>query len=145
MARITRDDQQANLGSERNLQYSLSAKEKQSIVTGDFNWFRLWTITETLESYAKGRQVKWTESDRSSTTKIVDLAEEINSMIRGWIDGYIARNSPRVAILGFWYHWKIIRVWVSLQFRLAVEQVLYEKGDPWRQLVTGFGVVRDPK
>lgn len=34
--------------------------------------------------------------------------------------------------------WTLLRVFVPLQVRLATEQLLWQRGEPWRRLVTGF-------
>lgn len=40
--------------------------------------------------------------------------------------------------------WKWIRLAIPLQVRLAVEQMLWDRGGDWRKLVTGFSPVRRP-
>lgn len=67
------------------------------------------------------------------------LGFEIKAVIRKWIDGYEQNyDVPEQGLEAFWVTWKVLRCWVPLQLRLAVEQVLYEKGGDWRRLVTGF-------
>lgn len=39
--------------------------------------------------------------------------------------------------------WKWVRLMLPLQGRLVVEQILWDRGTPWRSLVTGFRAIRD--
>ena len=41
--------------------------------------------------------------------------------------------------------WKWARLLVPLQLRLLVEQVLWDKGEGWRKLITGFGPIRSKR
>ncbi len=144
MARPREETETADTTTGTVTSVGLYPTEKQNIQPGDMDWTKLTLLIKSMDVLQKvtpGGVWNFLFDD-VNTKAIVATAEEINSMIRGWIDGYEANNTPRVAVLGFEYHWKIIRVWVSLQFRLAVEQVLYEKGQPWSDLVTGFGPVK---
>ncbi len=53
------------------------------------------------------------------------------AVARNWIHSYNDASH-------FQREWKWIRLWVPLQVRLFVEQVLWDMGGPWRKLVTGF-------
>ncbi len=44
----------------------------------------------------------------------------------------------RIGFAAFVYRWRILRQMVDLQSRLLIEQVLYEMGPPWSDLITGF-------
>lgn len=125
-------------GPETNIVIPLYAEEKSKIVPGKISWAVLMTKTKGVETFMKTQMLDTSKT----TTNLVDYVESINNQIERWIEGYEANNSPRLAWLGFQYHWKILRVWVPLQLRLAVEQVLYQKGEPWSSLVTGFKPVR---
>lgn len=39
-------------------------------------------------------------------------------------------------------NWTFTRTVISLQLRLIIEQVFYDLGQPWRQLVTGFSPMK---
>ncbi|MEO5351408.1 MAG: hypothetical protein H7836_17465 [Magnetococcus sp. YQC-3] len=141
MVRIREGDEATNLSSQ--LRYGLNAKEKQRIQPGPMDWAKLMLKVKAIQKIAEmnltgtllnipGVSKEW------STDSLVALAESINEDIRYWIDGYEERNDPRVAILGFEYHWKLLRTFVPLQLRLAVEQVLWSKGGRWKSLITGF-------
>lgn len=142
MVRIREGDE----GPTTNTQVPLYAEEKQSIVPGPMDWGALMAKVKALETLSKsslaGTPLGALLPDTMSTEGMVAIAESINQDLRRWIDGYSNRNPSRIAVLGFKYHWTILRVWVPLQLRLACEQVLYEKGEPWKYLVTGFGVVK---
>jgi len=58
------------------------------------------------------------------------MARDLRRDIYGWLYNYDWQE--------FRQDWPIIRCWIPLQFRLAVEQVLWEKGAPWSSLITGF-------
>ncbi len=63
--------------------------------------------------------------------------------------GRAVANQVRAALLkyssakAFQRDWKWARLSVPLQIRLLVEQVLWEKDGDWRNLVTGFGPIKD--
>lgn len=59
------------------------------------------------------------------------LFRALADAMRSWIRSYA---SPRA----FQADWKWMRLMVPLQFRLLVEQVLWDLGGDWRKLVTGF-------
>ncbi|MBV6343699.1 hypothetical protein [Candidatus Magnetobacterium casense] len=141
MTRIREGDESTNLQSQ--LKYGLNAKEKQRIKPGPMDWAKLMMKVKAIGKISElnltgtlltipGVSKEW------STATLVTLAESINEDIRNWVNGYEEKNDPRVAILGFAYHWKLLRTFVPLQLRLAVEQVLYEKGGSWQRLITGF-------
>jgi hypothetical protein len=50
----------------------------------------------------------------------------------------IASLIKRTSFERFRSSWKMGRQLVSLQARLVIEQVLWNQGNPWRSLVTGF-------
>lgn len=126
----------------------LYAAEKRRIQPGPMDWGLMMAKVKAISTLSTASltgtvlaavfpTARWTSQG------MIELAESINADIRAWIDGYEQLNPPRLQVRGFRYHWKLLRTWVPLQFRLAVEQVLWEKGGPWRALVTGFGAI-DP-
>ncbi len=42
------------------------------------------------------------------------------------------------SVAGFEEDWKWVRIAIPLQVRLIVEQILWDRGGRWRELVTGF-------
>lgn len=121
----------------KELELPLLAHERAKIVPGEISWALLNADMKILQGYLG-------TFGTAQSSLWIGKMEAIHDRIARWIDGYVAGNSSkRLAYLGFAYHWKLLRVWVPLQLRLATEQVLYEKGEPWRQLVTGFGVVKE--
>ena len=61
-----------------------------------------------------------------------------------WIEAFKSREVyPGAGFKAFKAEWKYTRLYMGLQSRLLVEQVLYEYGKPWSTLCTGFGPVRD--
>lgn len=77
------------------------------------------------------------------TSKMV-MAEYVKqSMLiqREWerfVDSFEERNRYALAVAGFIQIWKVLRLRLPLQDRLVVEQILWDKEGPWRQLVAGF-------
>lgn len=62
--------------------------------------------------------------------------------IREWVRSYDERNSNKLrAWMAFVEDWKVLRLGVSLQVRLYVEQVLWDAGGKYRELVTGFRAI----
>ena len=59
----------------------------------------------------------------------------LRDTVRAWVGSY---SSPTK----FQAEWKYMRLGVPLQFRLLVEQILWDMGLPWRNLVTGFNPVK---
>lgn len=55
-----------------------------------------------------------------------------------FITDYTRRNGERIGKAAFKADWKIIRLWLGLQDRLFVEQMLYDRGGFYRRLVSGF-------
>lgn len=67
------------------------------------------------------------------------IMRAVRREIYEWIQSYKKRSpSDWVAYQRFHLDWKVLRVGISLQVRLLVEQVLYDEGEPWNRLVTGF-------
>ena len=66
---------------------------------------------------------------------VVDAVRETVKQLKKLIEGY---DGPKA----FEADWKWIRLTVPLQFRLLVEQILWDKRGGWRDLVTGFGPVK---
>lgn len=50
-------------------------------------------------------------------------------------------NYAKTHEVSFGLVWSRVRTFISLQVRLVVEQVLWERGGKWRTYVTGFGPV----
>lgn len=71
-------------------------------------------------------------------TQKLDYMQTMAASWRRWIEGYEALNGARIGRAAFRADWKWIRLWLDLQERLFVEQMLYEKGGFYRTLVTGF-------
>lgn len=138
MVRIREGDE----GPSTNIGIPLTAGEKQSIKPGPMNWGQLMLKIKAISELSRQTITSFLPITIAvgydETEGLVALAESINADIRRWIDGYEERNSPRVAFLGFQYHWKILRTFVPLQLRLAVEQALWSKGGDYRTLITGF-------
>jgi len=69
----------------------------------------------------------------------VGEAKHIYGMFEAWVKGYQElERYPGEGYGVFYSDWKKVRMWLSLQERLCVEQVLFDMGRPWRSLVTGF-------
>lgn len=122
--------------------YRLSAQDLARAKPGPMNWNDLHVMMTDLRAAAEGRGTL-VRNVKPRTEDIVALGEEINQRVKKWLDGYVWQHGEEIGYYVFWYHWKIIRVWMPLQFRLAVEQVLYDRGYPWRNLVTGFGTIKE--
>lgn len=60
---------------------------------------------------------------------------DFETFVEGWLHSYELKARGFDV---FQNHWKRIRPWLDLQTRLACEQIFYDKGQPWRQLVSGF-------
>jgi len=122
----------------------LTAEQKRNIKYAPLNWGRLSLIMKALSwesdwrlGLGPGLDYLY-EALKKSLDPRIELCEEINRMIRDWVESYDTDNAPGLGYRSFFYHWKIQRTFVPLQVRLAVEQILYDKGEPWRRLVSGF-------
>lgn len=74
--------------------------------------------------------------------KQLDLMTGIRADLWRWIDEYENREkAPGEGYELFKHQWKLLRLGVGLQARLLVEQILWDKGNPWRELITGFGAI----
>lgn len=73
-----------------------------------------------------------------SVSAALNIATNQMNLIKSWINSYEERNGRDMGRYMFKEHWKVLRHWVSLQTRLAIEQVLWERGGFYRQLVSGF-------
>lgn len=125
MARIREGD----TGRTTNMRIPLYKEELKQVQPGHMNWFLLKADIKALEILLKGAAEK----------EILGKCEAIHDRIDAWIGDYDRRNpTKRLAVLGFEYHWTLLRTWVPLQIRLAVEQVLSDRGGDWARLVTGF-------
>lgn len=75
---------------------------------------------------------------------VKEATVEAYGVIRTWIEGYVeAERYPGEGWRTFAEDWRIVRMFVPLQFRLCAEQVLYDKGLPWRTMVSGFRPLKD--
>lgn len=61
------------------------------------------------------------------------LGRWIYEYAQGELDGNAKKNFTTFATM-----WKRYRLCIGLQTRLMAEQVLYDLGQPWRNLVSGF-------
>lgn len=88
----------------------------------------------------------------------IDLAQQI-AEVRGWLHhlrGNLKRDTSAllttadeikaylrdVGFERFGQYWHYGRQLISLQHRLLVEQVFSDMGEPWSELVTGFGALK---
>lgn len=59
-----------------------------------------------------------------------------------WIISYVQREMYEgQGFEEFKSDWRIFRVWCPLQVRLAVEEILWQLGPPYRKLITGFAPI----
>lgn len=80
-----------------------------------------------------------TSKGNSSTGLLRNTARPAMERIRNWVGEYKTRERfPGSGFYAFRSDWLTMRVWIDLQTRLAVEAVLWERGPPFSQLVTGF-------
>lgn len=104
------------------------------------------TLYKDIRLYAAAKAVKMLQDGilgfagaALKVSEVVGQAETIQAELRGWIESYEEREyTPGLGFELFKYHWRILRVWVPLQLRLCVEQVLQDMGKPWNTLITGF-------
>lgn len=74
---------------------------------------------------------------------LVKLAYEAKAIADRWIDTYnVAYESEFYRL---WEDWKYVRLGISLQARLLVEQIFTDRGKPWSGLVSGFNTLGEPK
>jgi hypothetical protein len=66
------------------------------------------------------------------------LARGARAICHSWLASY-GGEKDREAFDKFRRDWICLRVGIALQVRLMVEQLLYERGEPWSSLCTGFG------
>lgn len=92
-------------------------------------------------------KMKWLRD--ISTLRAIDgyLADcaEIEREWKSWIDSYESYNRDvprRIILAAFTQHWKRLRLRLPLQDRLVIEQILWDKGAEWRELVTGFRPIK---
>ena len=75
----------------------------------------------------------------------IRTAREVYHTLFRWVDSYEDRAPPGITGFNrFALDWAIYRLGISLQMRLMVEQVLWNKGRPWSTLVTGFRPASTP-
>lgn len=76
-------------------------------------------------------------------TALLKNSQELSQIMYSWIESYAQPGVPEErAYATFRMHWIYYRLVIPLQLRLMVEQLLYERGYPWRGLVTGFNPVK---
>lgn len=66
----------------------------------------------------------------------ITVALKVRNLIGSWLKSYVQRPN---GFEDFKRRWKYGRCCIDLQSRLMVEQILFELGNPWRSLVSGFG------
>lgn len=71
-------------------------------------------------------------SNASSMQSALKQARILRVRAHQWVSEYEG-DYP-----GFRLDWLVARMLVPLQVRLLVEQILYEKGEPWSKLCSGF-------
>lgn len=71
-----------------------------------------------------------------TTAQLEKDIQVIWSHLRAWVGEF--ENAA-----AFQRHWVRARLFVPLQIRLAMEQLLWELGGGYRNLITGFGPARD--
>lgn len=121
--------------------YLLAKYYPERVKHGKLDWATLnWEIN-ALSKISSGQRVTASSigSWAPSTRDILTLSLRIQERISSWVDGYVSNyGSADKAYPIFQMVWKACRAWVPLQLRLCAEQVFYNKGDPWRKLVSGF-------
>lgn len=73
----------------------------------------------------------------STTAGMMKTIDKIWDLLNRWVDEY-------PAVVDFQADWVRARLFVPLQIRLAMEQLLWERGGGYRSLVTGFGPATVP-
>lgn len=80
-----------------------------------------------------------------SATQCIQGSQKAAKLMQDWIrsypDAYPAFNGVDAVTRGyamFVQEWLYFRHTIPLQLRLICEQILFDEGYPWRQLVTGF-------
>lgn len=69
---------------------------------------------------------------------LLKIARDVRIEAYQWVTSYATRNGDDEGYLLFKQDWSIVRLVISLQARLMVEQVLWDLGGRYRELVTGF-------
>lgn len=91
----------------------------------NLNWIVLGAIRKNLDLH-------------KSLSGKIDQMNRLYREYEKWIDSYEDRNGTRIGRALFRWHWKKMRLWIGLQDRLFIEQVLYDRGGFYRGLVSGF-------
>lgn len=99
-----------------------------------------------IRLYAAAKAVKGLQDGLLGLSGAVLKVSEVLAQVRmvraelhGWISSYQKRERwPGEGFPLFREHWLVLRVWVPLQMRLCVEQILQDMGAPWNTLITGF-------
>jgi len=63
----------------------------------------------------------------------VDTMRAIAGDVQRWMDSDYGDDVRRFAS-----NWRWVRMLISLQVRLIIEQILWDRGGDWRKMITGF-------
>lgn len=100
--------------------------------SGDVNAPKPWLDVQEIR-----QQQDYASSGASDYQDIVNATNKCVACIKSWLDAWDRRYGPS-AVDAFGLEWRYFRTCVSLQVRLLIEQVLYERGGGWRRFVSGF-------
>jgi hypothetical protein len=88
-----------------------------------------WLVEQYMSKAAKSLRMQ----------DLLTLARSARTELYGWIVSYQERETAKgTAFNKFKADWNVARLVIGLQSRLMAEQILWELGPPWRNLVTGF-------
>lgn len=88
----------------------------------------LYDIQQLMSDVARNGQLGY-----RGTGQLMSALDKVWRALNAWVDEYKGN------VLGFQHDWVRARLFVPLQIRLAMEQILYERGGAYRTLVSGFG------
>lgn len=119
-----------------NLLYKIQESKRFAKRTGGFeDSIVLWKAQKALTT---ATLLTWKVSEQ------LKLFTALRAEIWEWIDSYETNEkAPGEGFALFKRHWKLLRLGIGLQVRLLVEQILYDRGEPWSRLCTGFGSIGD--
>lgn len=120
-----------NIQAEQRLATSpWKVSDTKTLLTGKYPSLDLGKIRKMI-----GNEM-WQNTSTEAKRRVV---RPVWTRIDNWIVEYQKKGRfPGAGYLAFRSDWLELRSLVSLQIRLVVEAVLWEKGKPWSQLVTGF-------
>lgn len=123
--------------------YLIAKYSPEKLKLGELDWKELNKQINFIKKLTAGYPVT-AYGLKPTSHDVVKVGLRIQDIFGEWIDDTVGKNgSVAQAWPVFRFQWKISRAWVPLQVRLCAEQYFYDRGDPWRYLVTGFGAIKE--